>query len=229
MTKKDLEEKIILAVLVKEARMRKNISQRELSRRTGVDNNTLAKIERGIRKKPNLKSLRAISKELGIPFSKLLKACHYDQISEEAIHQLEINMKLMNSIDAEDSETIATRNLKDRLDKLDKAHILVDKFSNDEVLDMVTKDMNKEEKEKFNSAYKEFLEQYAWNIEDLRRGAKVFADVYNDNRKKDELYDRYEQEEKRWEEDKKKGIKPPKFNPSINHSGMFDKDEEEGI
>ncbi|MBR4260842.1 MAG: hypothetical protein IKQ33_02670 [Clostridia bacterium] len=105
----------------------------------------------------------------------------------------------------------------------------MDKFSNDEVLDIVTKGMSKDEKEKFNSAYKEYLEQYAWNIEDLRRGAKIFADVYNDNRKKDELYDRYEQEEKRWEEVKKKGVKSQKFNPSMNHSGMLDENNEEGL
>lgn len=29
------------------------ISQRELSRQTGVDNNTIAKLEKGMRKKPN--------------------------------------------------------------------------------------------------------------------------------------------------------------------------------
>ena len=118
--KNNNDEKLILAVLVKEARLMKNISQRELSRRTGVDNNTLAKIERGIRKKPNLKSLKSISNELDIPFSKLLEACHYDQISEDAYLQFEENMRLINSINDEDSDTIATRNLKDKLDKLDE-------------------------------------------------------------------------------------------------------------
>ena len=221
------DEKLILAVLVKEARLRKNISQRELSRRTGVDNNTLAKIERGIRKKPNLKSLKSISNELDIPFSKLLEACHYDQISEEAYLQFEENMRLINSINDEDSDTIATRNLKDKLDKLDKTHILVDTFSKKEVLNCVTKDMSEEEKNQFNSAYIEFLEQYAWNIEDLRRRAKMFASVYEDGREKDELYVRYEKEEKRWIEDKENGIKPPRINPSMNLSGMYDDNEED--
>lgn len=224
--KNNNDEKLILAVLVKEARLMKNISQRELSRRTGVDNNTLAKIERGIRKKPNLKSLKSLSDELDIPFSKLLKACHYDQISEEAYLQFEENMKLLNSIDAEDSGTIATKNLKDKLDKLDKTHILVDTFTKKEVLNSVTKDMSKEEKNLFNSAYIEFLEQYAWNIEDLRRRAKMFASVYEDGREKDDLYVRYEKEEKRWIEDKKKGIKPPRINPSINLSGMYNNDKD---
>ena len=36
-----------LASVVKEAREKINISQRELSRITGIDNNTIAKIEKG--------------------------------------------------------------------------------------------------------------------------------------------------------------------------------------
>lgn len=39
-----------LASLVKEAREKINISQRELSRITGIDNNTIAKIEKGRKK-----------------------------------------------------------------------------------------------------------------------------------------------------------------------------------
>ena len=50
-----------LASLVKEAREKIGISQRELSRRTGIDNNTLAKIEKGERKKPNVLSLRKLA------------------------------------------------------------------------------------------------------------------------------------------------------------------------
>ena len=49
-----------LASVVKEAREKLGISQRELSRRTGIDNNTVAKIEKGERKKPNILSLRKL-------------------------------------------------------------------------------------------------------------------------------------------------------------------------
>ena len=49
-----------LASVVKSAREKLGISQRELSRRTGIDNNTVAKIEKGERKKPNVLSLRKI-------------------------------------------------------------------------------------------------------------------------------------------------------------------------
>ena len=50
-----------LASVVKEARKNINISQRELSRITGIDNNTIAKIEKGERKKPNVLSLKKLS------------------------------------------------------------------------------------------------------------------------------------------------------------------------
>lgn len=68
-----------LAVIVKTAREKIKISQRELSRRTGVDNNTISKIEKGIRKKPNVISLIKISNVLDIDFSKLLKASGYSK------------------------------------------------------------------------------------------------------------------------------------------------------
>lgn len=68
-----------LAVIVKTAREKIKISQRELSRRSGVDNNTISKIEKGIRKKPNVISLIKISNVLDIDISKLLKASGYSK------------------------------------------------------------------------------------------------------------------------------------------------------
>ena len=64
-----------LASVVKSAREKIGISQRELSRRTGIDNNTLAKIEKGERKKPNVLSLRKLYMVLGIYVKKLMKLC----------------------------------------------------------------------------------------------------------------------------------------------------------
>lgn len=68
-----------LASVVKDAREKMGISQRELSRRTGIDNNTLAKIEKGARKKPNVLSLRKLSIVLKIEFEKLLSLADYSQ------------------------------------------------------------------------------------------------------------------------------------------------------
>lgn len=68
-----------LASVVKNAREKLGISQRELSRRTGIDNNTLAKIEKGERKKPNVLSLRKISFLLNLDLEELLKLAGYNE------------------------------------------------------------------------------------------------------------------------------------------------------
>ena len=68
-----------LAVMVRTAREKIKISQRELSRRSGVDNNTISKIEKGIRKKPGVISLIKLSDVLDIDISKLLKASGYSK------------------------------------------------------------------------------------------------------------------------------------------------------
>lgn len=68
-----------LASVVKNAREKNGISQRELSRRTGIDNNTLAKIEKGERKKPNVLSLRKLSIVLKLEFEELLKLADYSE------------------------------------------------------------------------------------------------------------------------------------------------------
>ena len=68
-----------LAVIVRTAREKIKISQRELSRRSGVDNNTISKIEKGIRKKPNVISLIKLSEVLDIDIGKLLKVSGYSK------------------------------------------------------------------------------------------------------------------------------------------------------
>lgn len=73
-----MEEKT-LASVVKGAREKLGISQRELSRRTGIDNNTLAKIEKNERKKPNVLSLRKLSIVLKLDFEYLLKLADYSE------------------------------------------------------------------------------------------------------------------------------------------------------
>ena len=47
-----------LGELIKNAREKKGMSQRELSRQSGIDNNTIAKLEKGERKKPNIFALK---------------------------------------------------------------------------------------------------------------------------------------------------------------------------
>ena len=68
---------ITLATLIKDARIKKGISQRELTRRTGVDNNTISKLEKGIRKKPNILILKKLALELDLDFDKLMELSGY--------------------------------------------------------------------------------------------------------------------------------------------------------
>lgn len=66
-----------LGELIKNQREKLGISQRELSRQTGVDNNTIAKLEKGMRKKPNILSLKKIAYTLNIDLKKILKLAGY--------------------------------------------------------------------------------------------------------------------------------------------------------
>ena len=68
-----------LASVVKGAREKINISQRELSRITGIDNNTIAKIEKGERKKPNVLSLKKLSSVLNLSLEMLMELCEYSK------------------------------------------------------------------------------------------------------------------------------------------------------
>ena len=73
-----------LASVVKAAREKIDISQRELSRITGIDNNTIAKIEKGERKKPNVLSLKKLSSVLNLSLEDLMGLCDYSKEEIEA-------------------------------------------------------------------------------------------------------------------------------------------------
>lgn len=68
-----------LAKLVKEAREKLNLSQRELAEKSNVDYSYIAKIENGTRKKPSLDILYNLSKNLGISFFNLVESASYSK------------------------------------------------------------------------------------------------------------------------------------------------------
>ena len=70
-------EKFELSELIKNARERLDISQRELSRRTGIDNNTISQIEMGNRKKPSSLHLMKLSQALDLKLETLMVASGY--------------------------------------------------------------------------------------------------------------------------------------------------------
>ena len=51
----------------------------DLSRITGIDNNTIAKIEKGERKKPNVLSLKKLSSVLNLSLEMLMELCEYSR------------------------------------------------------------------------------------------------------------------------------------------------------
>lgn len=88
-----------LGELIKKQREKLGISQRELSRQTGVDNNTIAKLEKGMRKKPNTLALKKIAYILKIDLKKILKLAGYspeDIDYECSLNTSNITMKSQN-------------------------------------------------------------------------------------------------------------------------------------
>ena len=68
-----------LASAVRKAREKINISLRELSKITGIDNNTIAKIEKVERKKPNVLFLKKLSSVLNLSLEMLMELCEYSK------------------------------------------------------------------------------------------------------------------------------------------------------
>lgn len=88
-----------LGELIKKQREKLGISQRELSRQTGVDNNTIAKLEKGMRRKTNTLALKKIAYALNIELKKILKLAGYsseDIDYECSLTTNNITMKLQN-------------------------------------------------------------------------------------------------------------------------------------
>lgn len=121
-----------LSEIIKNARIKKGISQRELSRQTGIDNNTIAKIENGSRKKPNALSLKKLAFVLNLELSELLVLSGYskndiDLILEKNLNEIVIlpNENRKNPIFLEDmlnnnkNSLLFKASLKELLDKSD--------------------------------------------------------------------------------------------------------------
>lgn len=67
-----------LSKLIKEERMKKELSQRELARIVGIDNATISRIEKGTIKRPTIEVLSSLSGVLDINFHKLIEMCDYN-------------------------------------------------------------------------------------------------------------------------------------------------------
>ena len=164
-----------LANVVKEAREKLGISQRELSRRTGIDNNTIAKIEKGERKKPNVLSLRKLSTVLRIDIAKLMKLAEYNEEEIKAVASNNYNSFAIHTdnapvimiddiIETEKEQLQIRRIIKELLDDCDVKNLKIGD-------NLQEKDVKKLEKlvEKYKKKINNEIEDYSKSIEKLSK------------------------------------------------------------
>lgn len=171
-----------LSEIIKNARVEKGISQRELSRQTGIDNNTIAKIENGSRRKTNPLSLKKLAFVLNLELSELLVLSGYtktdiDLILEKNLNEIVIlpNENRKNPIFLEDmlnnskNSLLFKASLKELLDKSD--------FS---VLDSF-KSKNKSEQKIILEELKKYKDNNNQEINGLEEHIKNLEEMLNKN------------------------------------------------
>lgn len=165
-----------LASLVKEAREKLGISQRELSRRTGIDNNTLAKIEKGERKKPNVLSLRKLSLVLDLSLDELMKLANYDEGEFNIISNRVINKEKIDY----NSDTGQLINLFVNTFKYDVCarKIIVEFINKKEYRNYEEyKKLEPTEKKKVDKVFDGYLETFTENIDILEASIENVNDI----------------------------------------------------
>ena len=164
-----------LASVISSAREKIGISQRELSRRTGIDNNTVAKIEKGERKKPNTLSLIKLSKELDIDLKLLLELSGYTK--EDAImfeNLIKDNPNNIISINKTTEKEV--EELNEQIKKVED-NIKSIKYSMKHHTDPAFKNMSKENIKFFDKQYKELLEMNEEILKVYKRRLEVFKNL----------------------------------------------------
>lgn len=165
-----------LASVIKDAREKLGISQRELSRRTGIDNNTLAKIEKGERKKPNVLSLRKLALILDLSLDELMKLANYDE-SEFNI----ISNKIINKENI-DTSTIAGELINKFIDafKYDVCarKIMVEFIKKKEFKNYKEYiNLTPAEKKKVDEVFKGYIESFMEDIDELEASIENVNDI----------------------------------------------------
>lgn len=164
-----------LASVISSAREKIGISQRELSRRTAIDNNTVAKIEKGERKKPNILSLIKLSKELDIDLKLLLELSGYTK--EDAImfeNLIKDNPNNIISINKTTEKEV--EELNEQIKKVEE-NIKSIKYSMKNHTDPAFKNMSEEDIKFFDKQYKELLEMNEEILKAYKRRLEVFKNL----------------------------------------------------
>lgn len=168
-----------LAEVIKEARENKGISQRELARRTGADNSSLAKLEKGLIAKPSELLLRKISNILNIDEEELLRLAGYNEedikfittLSEKNIMDYFSNADLYEvnqMIKRIELELKSVSNLRNAM-----AHFNVDKINE--------MDLDSKEKKKLTQDWQIQIEEHDFKIKCLN-DVKTQLEVISNSR-----------------------------------------------
>ena len=143
-----------LSKIIKEARESMNISQRELSRRTGIDNNTISQIEKGERKKPNSLSLIKLSQALNINLDDLMNASGYNEEDIRITYSMTQSFRLGKKRMLDSKDMLA--DIESKIVNLEETmEIIKSNIENHD--DPVYKDMSKEDIEFFDNQSKQIL------------------------------------------------------------------------
>lgn len=155
-----------LASVIKEAREKIGISQRELSRRTDIDNNTLAKIEKGERKKPNVLALYKLCVSLDLPLDELMELSGYSEHEFEIISNNIFNKEEIDqNSDAFSLTNVITTNMKYDV----CARKIITEFLKKKKYKSYDdyKKLNKEEKKEVDKVFEEYLKFYEEDVDKL--------------------------------------------------------------
>lgn len=166
-----------LADVIREARENKGISQRELARQIGVDNSSIAKIEKGHINKPTELVLKKIAKCLDIDIVELLKLADYDDNDIEFItSQTEKNImsyfddaplyEVNQMIDYLEKELKATTNLRNAM-----VH------SNLDNIDTMA-DLDNKEKKKLIEDWNYQVQEHNFKISNLEETITKLKDMF---------------------------------------------------
>ncbi len=161
-----------LANIVKNSREKLGISQRELSRRTGIDNNTISNIEKGQRKKPNILSLRKLSFALKLNLEELMKLSNYSMQDIEV--SLNNNTILNKNLDSDKLKDIINSNQNELYArKMLKEIIINTDYSKIETLNK----LSSKEKNKVIKSFKKIIQENNNDIKNLKASIKKANEI----------------------------------------------------
>ena len=167
-------KKETLASVIKERREKLGMSQRELSRKTRVDNNTIAKIEKGERKKPNILSLRKLSLILHINMEKLMELSGYSEV--------DIETTLSDSLFSSSLENVSIKTIKEKIaEKEEQIYVimvlkeLVNKCNIENI--EVLSDINEPKRKKIIKAIEKYTQTADKEIERHRNSIKYLQEI----------------------------------------------------